>query len=101
MRKRDPLPVHFVVILHERLRKDLIRIARAGRKDIVRKAAEMLERLQDDPYTHRSGMVIRRLRGFAEPVFRIRIGEYRLVYVIDEKERKILATSLVHREQSY
>ena len=101
MRKRDPLPVHFVVILHERLRKDLIRIARAGRKDIVRKAADMLERLQDDPYTPRSGMDIRRLGGFAEPVFRIRIGEYRLVYVIDEKERKILATSLVHREQSY
>jgi len=43
-----------------------------------------LARLGEDPFTSRSGMDIKKLKGKAHEVYRLRIGEHRFEYFVED-----------------
>ena len=60
----------------------------------------LFEQLKEKPYLPRSGADIKKLEGSFDPaLYRIRVGEYRAIYAIIEKEVRI--TTILHRSKGY
>jgi len=53
--------------------------------------------LEENPIPHDAKRVI----GYEEPTFRIRIGKYRVLYRIDHKEHQVIIVKIDHRERVY
>ena len=59
-----------------------------------------LRKLEEDPFKSRSGADIKKLIGTQNPVlYRLRVGNYRLIYAVMEKEVKV--TEIIHRRKGY
>ena len=83
-----PYGVEFAQSTHRELKRLLAKI--------VQRIMEAIDQLQDDP----------RPRGCKKlagefVTFRIRVGDYRIVYQIDDAESKILITRVRHRKDVY
>lgn len=59
-------------------------------KDLQRRIRNALERLREDPRTSRPGADLKLLRGTSPPKFRLRVGDYRIVYAIEGKQVLVL-----------
>jgi len=77
-------------------------LKRSAEKELARLPAEIHDRvvkrlisLRDNP--HPSGA--KKLLG--REGYRIRVGDYRILYVINEKERKVEVVSIAHRKEVY
>ena len=66
------------VMMHPRVQKYL---EDSGAKDRIIKH---LEKLADDPYNSRSGVDIRKLKGKKHDMYRLRVGEHRFEYFVDD-----------------
>jgi mRNA interferase RelE/StbE len=51
--------------------------------EIQERIRSTLAELKIDPLTRRSGMAIRRLAGFDPKKWRVRVGDYRIVYQVE------------------
>ncbi len=61
-----------------------------------------LRHVQEDPFTPRSGCDIVRHRGLGQgDAFRLRVGKYRVAYVVHEWNREIIVTDLGHGHDIY
>ena len=61
---------------------------------------EALSNLEQDPSRSRSGADIRKLSfPLNSPLFRLRIGNYRAIYFVVEREVKV--TEIIHRSKGY
>lgn len=81
------------VIWHEGTLKDLKKINRISAKKIVTKVKNYL--IQDPV---KLGTPLKgNLKGF----YRYRIGEYQVIYVIDQAEKKIIILNVKHRKKIY
>lgn len=60
-----------------------------------------LSALADDPYTARSGADIKRLEGTDPPKHRLRIGDLRVIYHVDEAEGVVKAIEVFRRGRGY
>jgi len=49
------------------------------------------------PYT----VYLKRKKLLGREGYRIRVGDYRILYVINEKERKVEVVSIAHRKEVY
>jgi mRNA-degrading endonuclease RelE of RelBE toxin-antitoxin system len=58
-----------------------------------------LKELEKDPYTTRPKCDIKLLKNTRPKKYRLRIGDYRIIYVINQKEVKII--DLMRRETGY
>lgn len=58
--------------------------------------ARAIDGLSENPRPHG----VRKLAGH-ERLYRIRVGEYRIVYEIDDRERIVLITRIRHRREVY
>ena len=59
-----------------------------------------LQNLESNPFQSRSGADIRRLKVSTDPpLFRLRIGDYRAIYFVIEKEIRV--TEIIHRSKGY
>ncbi len=81
-----------VVILAPAAQKSLDKIPRNSRRRIL----DALEELADDPRP--PGCV--KLEG-EDNLWRIRVGDYRIVYTIDEKKLMVLVVRVAHRKDVY
>jgi len=45
-----------------------------------------LKRLEEDPITSRPGCDIKKLHGKRGPIYRLRVGEHRLIYLLSGQE---------------
>lgn len=54
---------------------------------------ELVEELKSNPYLGK------KLRGF--PYYSLRVSDYRVIYMIDEKERVIILMTVFHRRVGY
>lgn len=62
--------------------------------------ANAMERhLQHDP-TKESKSRIKRLRGISNPDYRLRVGDYRVFYVVDEDARRVDVLRVMHKAQT-
>lgn len=72
--------------------KDLDRIPR----NIVCKILEVVESLKDFPFPHG----VRKITG-TEGFFRIRVGDYRVIYHVDVENKIITIYYVRHRREAY
>jgi mRNA-degrading endonuclease RelE of RelBE toxin-antitoxin system len=72
----------------------------ALRKYDATKIADAMEKhLQHDP-TKESKSRIKRLRGIRNPDYRLRVGEYRVFYAVDEDARRVDVLRVMHKDQT-
>ena len=67
------------VVIHPRVQKYL-----ENHEDEKERLIDHLKKLGDDPYTPRSGADIKKLKGKEHEMYRLRVGEHRFEYFIDE-----------------
>ena len=83
----------------EQFERDLRAIARSGEHAIVAKLqAVVYPQLTAHPHY---GPHVRRLKGYAPPTWRYRIGPWRFFYEIDEARRVVSMTAASHRGSAY
>ena len=68
-------------------------------KNIQNLIKKTLKELEKDPYTTRPKCDIKLLKDTRPKKYRLRIGDYRVIYVINQKEIKII--DLLKREAGY
>lgn len=66
-------------------------------KDLFKRIKSKLKTLTSNPVPYDS----KRVLGYEEPTFRIRIGKYRALYRINYKENRIVVVKIDHREKAY
>ena len=64
-----------------------------------RRVKASLAKLKEDPFRSRSKVDIKKLRGPNREYFRIRIGNYRAIYVIERKKVKV--AKILPRNKAY
>ncbi len=62
---------------------------------IHEKIVDLLLSLKENPFPHN----LKKLHG--RKGYRIRIGDYRILYIIDESDKKIEIISIAHRKEVY
>lgn len=67
--------------------------------DATQIANAMERHLQHDP-TKESKSRIKRLRGISNPDCRLRVGEYRVFYVVDEDAWQVDVLRVMHKDQT-
>ena len=67
--------------------------------DATQIANAMERHLQHDP-TKESKTRIKRLRGISNPDYRLRVGDYRVFYVVDEVARRVDVLRVMHKDQT-
>ncbi|MEA2054315.1 MAG: type II toxin-antitoxin system RelE/ParE family toxin [Candidatus Thermoplasmatota archaeon] len=68
------------IFIHPRVKKYL---DESGEKE---RLIKHLKKLADDPYNKRSGADVKRLKGKKHDMYRLRVGDYRFEYFIDEEK---------------
>jgi mRNA-degrading endonuclease RelE of RelBE toxin-antitoxin system len=91
----------FTVVIHPGLPKELKTIARAGHKDVVRRILSSLRLLERDPFRARPGLDIKQLAHTEGAVFRLRVGDYRVLYEVDTTSNTVFVTTVFHRGRGY
>lgn len=75
--------------------------ALAGLEEATRKRLQAgAVQLTQDPLRRRSGADIKRLQG-QTGVYRLRIGDYRIFYVVHREARVVVVTDVRHRSHAY
>jgi mRNA interferase RelE/StbE len=82
----------YKVILKPSVEKDL----RSLPREVVKRVFRRIERLKDDPLPRQS----LRLSG-AEQLYRIRVGEYRIVFGVDKEHLQVTIHHVRHRRDVY
>ncbi|MCK5562303.1 MAG: type II toxin-antitoxin system RelE/ParE family toxin [Thermoplasmata archaeon] len=85
----------FRVFISETARRQLNSLHPDMRKQIKKK----LRKLEEDPYRARAKVDIKKLKGPNKDYFRLRIGNYRAIYVIDGNKVKI--AKILPRSKAY
>ena len=67
--------------------------------DATRIADAMERHLQRNP-TRESKSRIKRLRGISNPDYRLRVGDYRVFYTVDEHARRVDVLRVMHKDQT-
>jgi mRNA interferase RelE/StbE len=83
------------VILDHRVEKDLLRLP----VEVATALHRAIPRLSENPVRPRPGLDIKRLRG--STLFRLRLGQYRVLYALVESRREVWITGIFHRATAY
>ncbi|PZD72890.1 Toxin RelE [Acaryochloris thomasi RCC1774] len=67
-------------------------------KALAKKIARCLQQLEQTPRSHPN---IKALRGDYAGCYRYRIGDYRVVYSIDDGQVLVLVVAIAHRSEAY
>ena len=65
-------------------------------RDIIPRLTQTIERLKVDPFPHQ----VEKLSG-AERLYRVRVGDYRIVYEVDTHLKQITIQHVRHRREVY
>jgi mRNA interferase RelE/StbE len=83
------------ILIHQSAEKTLDKLLPETREKIK----DSLKKLIEDPYSKK--LDIKKLKGLGSrpDLFRLRVGDYRIIYAI--KEKSIMITDIIKREQGY
>ena len=87
----------FEVLIDERVEKDLEKIPNY----IVKKFIKLLDEFEKDPIRPRSGFDLKSMEGYPKNTYRLRIGDYRVLYSVDHEVKKVRITTVQHRGDAY
>ena len=65
---------------------------------VQRKLDRCFEMLKTDPRSHPN---IKQLKGDLTGYYRYRVGDYRVVYCIDDEQKRVVVTVIAHRREVY
>jgi mRNA interferase RelE/StbE len=65
---------------------------------LVRRLNRSFDQISQTPYSHPN---IKRLGGTLAGQFRYRVGDWRVIYTVDEEYRTVTILLIVHRSQAY
>ena len=65
---------------------------------LAKMLARCFSQLERDPHRHNN---IRRLSGPFAGLLRYRVGDWRVVYSIEDQEKKVLVLTVAHRREVY
>jgi mRNA-degrading endonuclease RelE of RelBE toxin-antitoxin system len=68
-------------------------------KNFQNQIRKSLKELQNDPFTSRPNCDIKSIIDTSPKKYRLRVGNYRVIYIIDNKEVKVI--DLIKREVGY
>lgn len=91
--KRKP---RFEVLIDRRVYKDLDNVP----GHIVKRFLNALDELEKDPIRPRPKFDVKPIRGLIE-TYRLRIGDYRVLYIVEAKGKIVRVTSVDHRSKAY
>jgi len=77
--------------LTPRFDKDLHKLPR----QVMSRIAENIEELKVNPHS------FRRLHGELEGLYSMRVGDYRVIYMVDEDKGRVILLSAAHRRKVY
>jgi len=70
--------------------------------EVSTRVREGLKRLSQDPKRSGSGRDVKKLSGTSDPeLYRLRIGDYRAIYWVDEEKKEVLVEKISHRKKAY
>lgn len=84
------------ISIDKRIEKDLKRVP----GHIIDRFSRILDELEVDPTNKRPELDTKNLKGYSN-TFRVRIGEYRVVYPVDDKNHSVRVIAVVHRKKAY
>ncbi|MCK4310468.1 MAG: type II toxin-antitoxin system RelE/ParE family toxin [Methanomicrobia archaeon] len=67
--------------------------------NVQERIASALKTLEDDPFRSRSGADIKKLSHTEPTKYRLRVGNYRIIYVVEHKTVKVI--EVFKREKGY
>ncbi|WP_254564324.1 type II toxin-antitoxin system RelE/ParE family toxin [Oscillatoria sp. HE19RPO] len=65
---------------------------------LVKKIAQCLQQLEQNPRSHPN---IKSLKGDLAGFYRYRIGDYRIIYSIEDEVVRVFVVAIAHRSQAY
>ena len=85
-----------------------VRITRKARKQLEKLGHQAKERvrpdmlaLADEPRPHGCKKLSGSIKGLPENCWRIRVGDYRVIYQISDRELVVLVVRIRHRSEAY
>ncbi len=86
------------ILLNPKVEKEL----RGLSKETNKRIKESLSKLSKTPKRSRSGADIKKLAGASDPVlYRLRVGEHRAIYWVDEENEQVLVEKIAPRKKAY
>jgi mRNA interferase RelE/StbE len=85
----------FKILIH----REAVKVLKGLDKKSKRRIKDNLNVLEEDPYHKRSSADIRRLTGTNPVLYRMRVGDYRVIYAIEGDI--VLITDIFHRSKAY
>ena len=85
----------YTVLVSKTFQRDFQQLS----NDVQKQIRSALKELQNDPYISRSHCDIKPLKGTHPTKYRLRAGEYRIIYIIEKNEVKLVY--LLKREVGY
>jgi mRNA interferase RelE/StbE len=79
------------------LDKQADKFLRKCEQNLFDRIVKKMEELRINPVPHNS----KRVQGYNEPTFRIRIGDYRTLYRVNHEEKRIVVVKINKREKVY
>jgi mRNA interferase RelE/StbE len=67
-------------------------------RHLARRLARCFEQLESEPRRHNN---IRRLSGALEGYFRYRVGDWRVIYRVDDAAEQVSVVAIAHRREAY
>ncbi|MEK6643959.1 MAG: type II toxin-antitoxin system RelE/ParE family toxin [Planctomycetota bacterium] len=81
-----------------RLSEDARKAYEKADRPLARKLARCFEQLEHDPRNHSN---VKRLSGPFAGLWRYRIGDYRVIYRIEDRELVVMVLVISHRGKAY
>ncbi len=91
----------FDVRISKKAETELLKILRSGQGDVVERIAASIEELAADPFRSRSGVDILQLKSIEPKCYRLRVGNYRVLYSVNKKQKLVNVTMILHRKRAY
>jgi len=87
----------YEVLIDERVEKDLRKIP----NHVVEKFLNLLDEFENNPIKPRPGFDAKPIKEFPGNIYRLRIGDYRVLYSVDNNDKIVRITTVVHRSGAY
>ena len=68
---------------------------------VVEKFLRFLDEFEKNPIRSRSGFDVKPMEGYPGNTYRLRIGKYRVLYAVDNDNKKVRITTVQHRGDAY
>ena len=87
----------YSVLIDRRVEKDLDDVP----DHIASRFMRLLDEFEKDPIRPRPRFDVKHLKGFPGNLYRLRIGDYRVLYSVDKENKTVRITTIAHRSGAY